>query len=163
MLLLLGNLRTESPRVYAQSLQSCLTLCDPTDCSLPGSSVHGIPPARILEWVALPSSRGSARSRGQTHVSYVSCIGRQVLYHYCHLGSRRKAQVLFIQDASLGTRPSCGCHPLLDTLWGELGLPAHTSAQYILIQHKLLSLTNNSLRCVWETSLALSHGELRQA
>ena len=37
-------------------------------------------------------------------------------------------------------------HPLLDTLWGELGLPAHTSTQYILIQHKLLSSTNNSLR-----------------
>ena len=37
--------------------------------------------ARILEWVALPSSRGSSRPRDRTHVSYVSCIGRQVLYH----------------------------------------------------------------------------------
>ena len=37
---------------YAKSLQSCLTLCDPRDCSLPGSSVHGILQARILEWVA---------------------------------------------------------------------------------------------------------------
>ena len=35
--------------------QSCLTLCDPTDCSLPGSSVHGIFQARVLEWVAFPS------------------------------------------------------------------------------------------------------------
>ena len=40
------------------SLQSCLTLCDPVDCSPPGSSVHGILQARILEWVAVPSSRG---------------------------------------------------------------------------------------------------------
>ena len=147
----------------AHSLQSYLTLCDPMDCSPPGSSVLGILQARILEWGAMPSSRGSARSRGQTHVSYVSCIGRQVLYHSCHLGSQCKAQVLFIQDPSLRTRPSCGCHPLLDTLWGELGLPAHTSTQYILIQHKLLSSTNNSLRYVWEAFFALSHGELWEA
>ena len=41
----------------AKSLQSCLTLCDPMDCSQPGSSVHGISQARILEWVAIPFSR----------------------------------------------------------------------------------------------------------
>ena len=45
---------------YAKSLQSCLTLCDPMDCSLPGSSVHGILQARILEWVAMPPLRGSS-------------------------------------------------------------------------------------------------------
>ena len=44
--------------MHAQSLQLCLTLCDPVDCSLPGSSVHGILQARILEWVAMPSFRG---------------------------------------------------------------------------------------------------------
>ena len=65
----------------AKSLQSCLSLCDPMDCSLPGSPVQDISQARILEWVAMPSSRGSSRPRDQTHVSYVSCIGRQVLYH----------------------------------------------------------------------------------
>ena len=54
---------------------SCLTFCDPTDCSPRGSSVHGIFQAKILEWVAMPSSRGSSRFRNQTHVSYVSCIG----------------------------------------------------------------------------------------
>ena len=58
----------------ANSLQSCLTLCDPMDCSPPGSSVHGIPQARILEWVAVPSSRGSSVPRDQTHVSCSSCI-----------------------------------------------------------------------------------------
>ena len=42
-------------------IQSCLTLCDPMDCSLPGSSVHGILQARILEGVAIPFSRGSSR------------------------------------------------------------------------------------------------------
>ena len=67
--------------VCAKSLQSCLTLCDPLDCSPPGSSVHGILQARLLKWVAMPSCRGSSRPRNQTHISYVSCIGRQVLYH----------------------------------------------------------------------------------
>ena len=45
------------------------------------SSVYGIFQARILEWVAMPSSRRSSPPRGQTHISYVSCIGRQILYH----------------------------------------------------------------------------------
>ena len=43
--------------------QACLTCCDPLGCSPPGSSVHGIPQARILEWVAMPSSRGSSQPR----------------------------------------------------------------------------------------------------
>ena len=45
--------------MHAQSLQLYLTLFHPVDCSLPGSSVHGILQARILEWVTLPSSRGN--------------------------------------------------------------------------------------------------------
>ena len=52
------------------------------DCSLPGPSVCGIRQARILEWVAISSSRGSSQPRGQTHTSCVSCIGRWVLYHW---------------------------------------------------------------------------------
>ena len=57
--------------LQAKSLLSCLTLCDPMDCSLPGSSVHGILLARTLEWAAISSSRGSSWSRDQTCVSYV--------------------------------------------------------------------------------------------
>jgi len=71
----------------AKSLQSCPALCDPMDCNTPDSSVHRILQARILEWVAIPSLRGASRPREWTHISYVSCIGRLVLYHYCHLGS----------------------------------------------------------------------------
>ena len=67
--------------------QLCPTLCDPMDCSPPCSSVHGILQARILEWVAMPFSRGSSWLRDQTWVSYVSCSGRWVLYHSCQLGS----------------------------------------------------------------------------
>ena len=55
------------------------------NCSFPGSSVHGILQARIVEWVAMPSSRGSSQPRDRTHVPYVSCTGRWVLYHWCHL------------------------------------------------------------------------------
>ena len=55
--------------------------CNPMDCSPPGSSVHGILHARILEWGVMLSSRGSSRPRDWTHMSYVSYIGRQVLYH----------------------------------------------------------------------------------
>ena len=52
--------------------QSCPTLCDPMDCSPPGSSVHGILQARILEWVAISFSRGSFWSRHQTQVSCIA-------------------------------------------------------------------------------------------
>ena len=73
--------------MHVKSLQSCLTLWYPMDCSLPGSSVHGILQARILEWVAMPSSRGSSQPRDRNYSSYIFCIGRQILYHWWHLGS----------------------------------------------------------------------------
>ena len=60
--------------LHAQSLQSCSTLCDAMEWSPPDSSVRGILQARILEWVTMPSSRGSFRPRNQTHISCVSCI-----------------------------------------------------------------------------------------
>ena len=47
----------------------------------PGCSVHGASQARILEWVAISSSRGSSQPRNRTHISSVSCVGRQLLYH----------------------------------------------------------------------------------
>ena len=59
--------------------QSCLTLCEPMNCSPPASSVHGILQARILEWVALSFSRGSSQPRDWTHISW---IGRWILYHW---------------------------------------------------------------------------------
>ena len=59
--------------------QFCPTLCDSVNCSPPSSSVHGIFQARILEWVAISSSRGSSWPRDWTHVS---CIGRRILYHW---------------------------------------------------------------------------------
>ena len=60
--------------MHTQSLHLCLTLCNLMDCSLPGSSVHGIFLGRILEWVAMPSSRRSSLPRDRTCISCVSCI-----------------------------------------------------------------------------------------
>ena len=58
----------------AKSLQLCPTLCDPVDQSLPASSVHGILQARILEWVTMPSSRGSSRPRDLTRASHIAGV-----------------------------------------------------------------------------------------
>ena len=62
--------------VCVLAIQSCLTLCEPVDYSLLGSSVHGILQARILEWVAIPFSRGSSQPRDRTQVS---CIAGRLL------------------------------------------------------------------------------------
>ena len=78
--------------------QLCLTLCDPTNCSLPGFSVHGILQARIQEWIAIPFSRGSSQPRD---LSLLSCIAGRLftvwatqksssclispLYPYCYI------------------------------------------------------------------------------
>ena len=53
-------------KVKVLATQLCPTLCDPMDCSTPGSYVHGILQARILEWIAIPFSRGSSQPRDQT-------------------------------------------------------------------------------------------------
>ena len=58
------------------------SLCNPMDCSLPGSSVHGIILARILEWVASSFSRGSSQSCDWTHVYLHLLLRRQILYHW---------------------------------------------------------------------------------
>ena len=70
----LGNIQVDSDLILeseSEVTQSCLTLCDPMDSSLPGSAVHGIFQARILEWAAVSFSRGSSQTRDRT---WVSCI-----------------------------------------------------------------------------------------
>ena len=62
--------------MYVKSLQLCLTLWDPMDCSPPGSSVQGILQERILKWVTISFSRGSSPSRDWTFVSCISCFSR---------------------------------------------------------------------------------------
>ena len=102
--------------------QSCPTLCDPTDCSPPGSSVQGILQARILEWAAISSSRGSSWPRGWTHLSCVSCIGRQILYYWVtwealRVGRRNKSVWL-----------SRLIHQVVGPLFGSVSLEAYSLA-----------------------------------
>ena len=63
-------------------VQLCSVLCDSMDCSPPTSSIHGMFQARILEWVTFSSSRGSSRPMDPIHVSCISCMSRQILYHW---------------------------------------------------------------------------------
>ena len=61
-------------------VQPCPTLCDPMDCSSPGSSVQGILQARTLKWVAISFSTVSSQPRDRIHVSCISCTGRRILH-----------------------------------------------------------------------------------
>ena len=78
-------------------------LCNPMDCSPPGSSVCGILQARTLEWVAMPFFKGSSQPRDWTLVSCVSCVSRQILYHgtsreaYLHQIARCFALLSFVR------------------------------------------------------------------
>ena len=95
--------------------KSCPTLCDPIDCSMPGSSVHGISQARILEWVAISFSKGSSRPRDWTRVS---CFGRWILCHWATwetplkysglLNSRRKRQTSNMDNSKKTRMASAG-------------------------------------------------------
>ena len=82
---------SQAPRAVPSTSCVCVLsgvwLCDSTDRSLPGSSVGGICQARILDWVAISSTRRSSQSRDWTQVSCISCTGRQSLYPLTHLGS----------------------------------------------------------------------------
>ena len=79
--------------------ESCLTLCKPRDCSPPGASTHRLLQARILEWVAIPFSRGSSPPKDQTHVSVSSAL----LADYLPGGSDGKQSVCNAGD--LGSIP----------------------------------------------------------
>ena len=83
--------RSSSVCLWAKSLQLCLTICDPMDCSLPGSSVHGILQARILEWVVISFSRGSP-PRDWTCISGITDDSLPL----SHLKSLSRSLVLFL-------------------------------------------------------------------
>ena len=105
--------------VHGQLLQLCPTLCNHMACSCPGSSVHGIFQARILEWVAIPFFRGSSWPRGRTRFSCIFCIGRQILYHQCHLGS---PHILSVRFSSVAQSCPTLCDPMNHS---TPGLPVH--------------------------------------
>ena len=83
-------IRRKSTHKWSEVAQWCPTLCDPMDCSLPGSSIHGIFQARVLEWVAISFSRGSSWPRDWTQVSRIAgrrftiWATREVPHNYPH-------------------------------------------------------------------------------
>ena len=106
-------------RVVCVCAKSCLTLCDPMDCSLPGSSVLGIFQARILEWVAISFFRASSWPRDQTHIS---CIGRRILYHWATREAPR--YYLLEEPRALGQQPKPGICYLPSVGMESVVLPA---------------------------------------
>ena len=108
ILVLMANAQT-SVSLCVSVARSCPTLCDPVVCSLPGSSVHGILQARMLEWVAIPFSRASSSSRDQTQVFRIA--GR-----FFTIWATREAlsvsQVRKISDVKLEAKP----HPIDESI-----------------------------------------------
>ena len=78
--------------------QSRPTLCNPMDCKLAGSSIHGVSQERILELVAISFLKGSSQTRDQTLASCVSCTSRQILYHRVSWKELVKGEVMPIQE-----------------------------------------------------------------
>ena len=95
--------RSDSLCVCLCVAQLCLTLHSPIDWIPPGFSVHGILQTRILEWIAITSSRKSSWTRDQTHISCISCIGRRILGKN-HLGSPSS-----IYSATIPRVPTLSC------------------------------------------------------
>ena len=97
--------------------QSCLTLCNPMNCSPPGSSVHGILQASILEWVAIPFSKGSSQPRDQNRVSHIAgrfkcCF---LLYYEVWMMIKIKCDTLSYQSIFLFKDFFFQCGPFLKT------------------------------------------------
>ena len=107
--------------VYMSTCLHVYMSTDPTDCSPPGSSVHGISQARMLEWVATPSSRGSSRPRDC--VSCVLCIGRHVLYYQATweaqtflFGVQLLPNHIILKNKTKLTRSYCRAHATIFTI-----------------------------------------------
>ena len=67
--------------------QSCMTLCDPIDCNLQGSSVHGVLQARMVEWVAIFLLQKTFPTQGSNPQQLLLLHWREIVYHWRHLGS----------------------------------------------------------------------------
>ena len=127
-------------------------LCDTMDYSPPDSCVHGILQARILEWVAMLSSRGSSPPRDWTCVSFVSCIGRWILYHWATLEAPRECKrdtnkrLLLVKEGNGAKLPSLSLSkPALSFIdWKYLIFCGLTSAEICFTKVILMLRMNMS-------------------
>ena len=125
--------------------QSCPTLCDPMDYSLPRSSLHGILQARILEWVTIVFSRGSSQPSNETQVS---C--RRILYHLSHQGSRVSSYYTHQITLILHLHPPGASYNIHNRLYTPHGLHSPTyPGPYLPLQPHLSLL---SLLCSLHSS-----------
>ena len=123
--------------VHALSLRSCPTLCDPVDGSPPGSSARGILQAGMLEWVAMPSSRGSSRARDQTCVFCVACIAGRFFIHWATWEAHRRltpTELPWILGSLLGLccDPTC-CRS--KAAWCSKELPGFPKSEMLGAMH----------------------------
>ena len=125
--------RMQPVTIFFSTIHVCVhaSLCDPVDCSLPGSSVHRVLQARILECGAISYSRGSSQPRDWT---LVSCFGRWVLYHCTTWGAPTIHETVTKMDSALGHKENLTNLSKEDqrncTLWPQYNIPpTHQSLQ----------------------------------
>ena len=119
--------------------------CDPTNCSPPDSSVHGFSQARILEWAAISSSRGSSQLRDWTHLS---CIGRQILLPLSHQGSP------LVCHAAAAAKLLQSCPTLCDPIdRSPPGSPIPGILQGRTLEWVAISFSNESEKWKWSRSV----------
>ena len=113
--------------------QSWLTFCDPTDCSPPGSSVYGILQARILEWVAIPFSRGSSRPRNWI---WVSCIAGRFFTMWAtrEVVKQEKPNCLEEGEPDNMLESLADCITIHSSVWLSFSFPV-SSFIFLLISH----------------------------
>ena len=138
--------------------QLCLILCTPLDYSLPSSSVHGIIQARILEWVAISSTRGSSQHRDhRTPGSCDSCIGRRMLYHWATQEANDRG--MCCNSAAATAKSIHSCPTLCDPIDGS---PSGSTVPGIL-QARILEWVAISVSNEWKWKVkvkSLSHVRL---
>ena len=130
------HIQVQRNKSESQVARSCSTLCEPMDCSLPGSSVHGIFQAIVLEWIAISFSRGCSWPRDQTQVS------RIVDRCFTVWATREVSGLLFPSQGDLpdpGIKPE---FPILqaDTLLSESPIPPNNSVQFSSVTQSCLTL-----------------------
>ena len=150
---------------HAQSFSRCLTFCNPLDCSLLGSSIHGISQVRILEWDTISYSRGSSPPKDRTCVSCISCTGRWILYHcatweYIYVQSLSFVQ-LFATPWTVRSTPAPRSSTVSQNLLKFMSIESVMPSNHLILSCPLLLLLSifPSIRVFAMSQLSTSGGQ----